>query len=155
MRKLPETVYLVLGGNGAAREACVRLAQQLGLTQRVLFPGYISDVSAFYACADAAVSASRSEGLPFNVLEAMYCGLPVVASAVKGHTDLIEDGKNGLLYVYGDADGCAKQIARLAASDELCAALGDAARASVSQYALGKVLPKVVCAYESVLPENE
>ncbi|MBE6914199.1 MAG: glycosyltransferase family 4 protein [Ruminococcaceae bacterium] len=154
MAQLPENVCLVLAGDGALREACEETAQALSLSQRVLFPGYIADVSAWYACADAAVSASRSEGLPFNILEAMYCGLPVVASAVKGHTDLIDDEKTGLLYDYGDADACAKQIARLTASAALCTALGSAAKASVARYDLAQVLPQVLRAYESVLTDH-
>ena len=49
------------------------------------------------AC-DLYVSASNIEGMPFNLIEAMGCGKTVLASAVKGHTDLIEDGKSGFLF---------------------------------------------------------
>ena len=48
--------------------------------------------------ADVAISSSKSEGLPFNIMESMACGLPVLASNVKGHVDLIEEGKGGYLF---------------------------------------------------------
>ena len=58
--------------------------------ERVLFPGEVQ-MAPWYGAAALAVSASRSEGLPFNIMEAMYYGLPVVASQVKGYTDLLEE----------------------------------------------------------------
>ena len=123
------------------REECRELSQKLGLEDRVLFPGQVRDIPAWYAMADAAVSASRSEGLPFNVMEAMYAGLPVVASQVKGHTDLITDGETGLLYPYGDAEGCAQRVWRLMGSTELRRGLVENARKAVEQYRLEAVLP--------------
>ena len=141
--QLPEHIMLVLAGEGALREECRELAQKLGLEDRVLFPGQVRDIPAWYAMADAAVSASRSEGLPFNIMEAMYAGLPVVASEVKGHSDLIEDGVTGLLYPYGDAEACAEQVMRLVGSEQLRRELGRNARENVEQYGLERVLPVV------------
>ena len=143
LRRLPEQVWLVLAGEGALRKECQELARGLGLEGRVVFPGQVRDIPAWYAMADAAVSASRSEGLPFNVMEAMYAGLPVVASEVKGHTDLIEDGVTGLLYPYGDDQACAAQILRLTASERLRRTLAQNARENVERYGLERVLPVV------------
>lgn len=141
LERLPENVILVLAGEGALREECRGLAQRLGVADRVLFPGQVRDIPAWYTMADVAVSASRSEGLPFNVMEAMYAGLPVVASQVKGHTDLITDGETGLLYPYGDAEGCAQRVWRLMGSTELRRGLVENARKAVEQYRLEAVLP--------------
>ena len=143
MEHLPKQVWLVLAGEGALGEECRGLTRKLGLKDRVLFPGQVRDIPAWYAMADAAVSASRSEGLPFNVMEAMYAGLPVVASQVKGHTDLIEDGVTGLLYPYGDGRACAEQIARLTTSVKLRRELAQNAKADVERYGLDQVLPVV------------
>ncbi|MCI2056191.1 MAG: glycosyltransferase [Oscillibacter sp.] len=149
MPNLPELVKLVLPGNGALIDACKAQAKSLGVQERVLFPGQRSDIPRFLRAADAAVSASRSEGLPFNIMEAMYCSLPVVASAVKGHTDLIEDGKTGLLYNYNDSAGFAHQVRHLLDEPEGAAQIGKLAHAAVWQYGLPEVLSKVMTQYLS------
>ena len=149
MERLPENVVLVLAGEGALLRECREQAGRLG-AGRVVFPGYVQDPGSWYKTADAAVSASRSEGLPFNVMEAMYCGLPVVASAVKGHTDLIRDGETGLLYPYADADACAGQIKRLMDSARLRSDLGARAHAEVLRYGIDAVFPAVTEAYAAL-----
>lgn len=151
LTKLPERAVLVLPGKGALLEPCKALAAQLKLEHRIVFPGQVLDMAPWYAMADAAVSASRIEGLPFNVMEAMYFGLPVAASEVKGHTDLITHGKTGWLYPYGDIAACADALRTLMESTPLRQALGRAAQESVTQYALEQVLPQVLCAYEGIL----
>ena len=153
MALLPERSALVLPGDGALLPACRALAAELGLEDRVLFPGYVRALGPWYAAADAAVSASRIEGLPFNVMEAMHAALPVVASRVKGHVDLIRDGENGLLYPYGDAEACAAGIRRLMDAPALCAALGAAAAADAEDYALERVFPLVWEQYLSMAEE--
>ncbi len=144
MMSLPQNAVLVLCGTGALLDDCKKLAADLNLGNRVLFPGQIADMGAWYRMANAAVTSSRSEGLPFNVMEAMHMELPVVASAVKGHVDLIEDGKNGLLFPYGDAKACAEQLGHLIDDPVLRKELRTQARASVAGYALDAVLPKVM-----------
>lgn len=82
------------------------------------------------------VSASRSEGLPFNIMEAMYAGLPVAASAVKGHTDLIASGQTGLLYPYGDEGAFSRAVLWLLEHPAQAAALGEAARPPCRRHTL-------------------
>lgn len=151
MKKLPSHILLILAGDGDQWDDCRALAEELGLADRISFPGYIQNIGAWYPLADAAVSASRSEGLPFNIMEAMYAGLPVVASSVKGHTDLIADGDTGLLYPYGDEAACAEQILRLANATELQMSLAQKAKDAVLCYELEQVLPLVTAEYESAL----
>ena len=151
MEHLPKQVWLVLAGEGALWEDCRELAQRLGLENRVLFPGQVRGIPVWCAMADAAVTASRSEGLPFNVMEAMYAGLPVVASEVKGHTDLIKDGTTGLLYPYGDEKACAEQIMRLTTSAQLRRELAQHAKADVERYGRDRVLPVVWVQYAALM----
>lgn len=147
MPHLPKNTVLVLCGAGEQLEDCLTLADKLGVSNRVLFPGQITDMGAWYRMADAAVTPSRSEGLPFNVMEAMHMGLPVVASAVKGHTDLIKNGETGLLYSYGDADACAERVEQLMGDSVLRERMREIAKASVEWYALNAVLPMVMEQY--------
>ncbi len=150
---LPERVKLLLPGQGALLETCRALAASLGVGHRVVFPGQVAGMAPLYALADAAVTASRSEGLPFNVMEAMYMGLPVIASEVKGHTDLLRDGETGLLYPYGGEAAFRAAVERLLAEPGLCAALGAAARRAVLPFSLEQVLPQVMEQYLSLAPQ--
>lgn len=154
MTELPGECVLVLPGEGALLEDCKKQAESLGVASRVIFPGQTDKMGAWYAASDAAVTASRSEGLPFNVMEAMHAGLPIAASAVKGHTDLIEDGFTGLLYPYGDAGACAGAIRRLMSDRALRSTLGNNARALSERYSLPSVFPMVTNAYRTVMEEG-
>lgn len=152
MAQLPSWVYLLLPGDGGLLDRCKALARELGVEGRVRFPGHAADMAPWYSAADAAVSSSRSEGLPFNIMEAMYLGLPVVASRVKGHTDLLHEGESGLLFAPGDENACAEQIMRLVEEPPLRQILGLRAQEDAEQYALEHVLPEVMACYEGEKP---
>lgn len=91
-------VKLLFAGDGKLLTECKRLAKKLEIEDNVIFCGHVDEVSNLYCVADIVVSASLSEGLPFNILEALHYGIPVVASSVRGHVDLIENNVNGLLF---------------------------------------------------------
>ena len=148
---LPANFVLVLPGSGALLEECKELAVSLGVAQQTIFPGYVTNMAPWYAAADCAVSASRSEGLPFNVMEAMYCALPVVASDVKGHCDLVSHEQNGLLYPYGDWSACAQQLLYLSRHPYLAQTLAKQAQQDVALYGLEQVFPQVMDAYRTGL----
>ena len=151
LARLPQRVTLVLAGQGAELEGCKALARELGVESRVRFPGQVADLGPWDAAADAAVSSSRSEGLPFNIMEAMYASLPIVASNVKGHSDLLVPEESGLLYSADDPDACAQAVRRLSDDLELCKALGQTAHQAVLHYQLDAVLPQVMDQYLSVV----
>lgn len=149
---LPERVGLLLPGDGALRAECEALAEKLGVRGRVAFPGEAEDMAPWYAAADAAVSASRSEGLPFNIMEAMDRGLCVVCSDVKGNRDLIRHGENGLLFPYGDSAACAERIGAVLASPGESRRMAARARRDAEQYSLENVLPRLMELYLSLVP---
>ena len=100
---LYNTYHLVFIGDGKLFDECGKLCKTLGITGHVTFCGYVGETSAFYQfLAYCVVSASEFEGLPFNIMESLYYGKPVIASNVKGHKDLISDGVNGYLYKYNN-----------------------------------------------------
>ena len=137
---------LLLPGQGAMLEDCRAQARALDAARRVFFPGHVSPMGPWYAAADGAVSVSRSEGLPFNLMEAMACGLPVAATAVKGHVDLVEPEATGLLAPPDDPDALARCFRRLAEDPDLRRRLGQAGREAVQAYALPRVYPQVLAA---------
>ena len=141
---MPENVYLALPGQGQRLEACRELAGKKGVAGRVILPGQISDLSDWYAAADICVSSSRYEGLPFNVMEGMYAGKPMVVTRVKGHTDLVTDGVGGFLYGWNDREEFCDCIRTLAGDEELRRIMGEKNQALVRQYGREQVFSKVL-----------
>ncbi len=146
LRKLPERVFLALPGRGALLEDCRRQAASLGLERRVFFPGQLSELGSWYAAADVSVSASRYEGLPFNIMEGMYAGNPVVASRVKGHTDLVKVGEGGFLYAWNDEEEYLDCVRTLLKDESLMRSMGERNRRAVLDHGLDRVRPLVLAA---------
>lgn len=102
-------VKLVLVGDGDSERSLRALAQRIGVVESVCFVGQKSNPCDFMRAADLYVSASEIEGMPFNIIEALGAKAPILASDIKGHVDLIEDGEEGYLYERGNmADFAAK-----------------------------------------------
>lgn len=111
---------VVIAGVGELDAMLRRLAAELGIADRVYFAGYRRDVSSLLSALDLYVHPSRFEGMPFAVLEAMAASCPIVASAVDGTRELIDDGVHGWLVPPDDPVALAYAID---------AALGDIAEA--------------------------
>ncbi len=121
---------LVLAGEGPERKALEALTQGLGIGQRVHFTGRVNRTQAtalFKGCAFF-VLPSRQEPLGIVNLEAMAAGKAVVAARVGGVPEIVLDGETGLLVPGGDVPALAEALSHLAASPDLCAALGAAGR---------------------------
>lgn len=114
--KLQRTDYkMIFAGEGELFEVCKNKARELGLDDHAKFLGQCSNVNLLYRTCDCLVSASRFEGLPFNVMEALYCGEDVTVSDVKGNIDLAE-GVGGV-YPYGDTERLAEFMSRAVPAD--------------------------------------
>ncbi len=104
---------LLLVGSGAEEMPLRELADKLGVSESVHFTGQTSNPCDYIRASDLYVSASEIEGMPFNIIEALGCGLPILISDIKGHSDLIESESEGILYERGnisDFSEKAKQI---------------------------------------------
>jgi glycosyltransferase involved in cell wall biosynthesis len=132
---------LVMAGDGPLRGEAVAHARARRLLGRVAFPGGVADPATWIAACDAVVLASRSEGTPLALLEAMALGRPVVSTAVGGVPDVVEDEATGLLVPPGNAPALGWALGRLAGDPALRARLGaeGAARAEARFGAHGLV----------------
>jgi glycosyltransferase involved in cell wall biosynthesis len=126
-RRCPEAVLLVVG-DGRHGPALRRRAARLGIQPWTVWPGPIPDAVRCLPAVDVYASASRREGLPLGVLEAMACGLPVVATRVTGHVDLVDEGRSGLLCPPDDPPAMAEALVQLLADPARARALGEAGR---------------------------
>lgn len=81
---------VVFAGSGELLESCRKLAAELGVEDRTVFLGHFENMNLLYRACDCLISAGEFEGLPFNVMEALYCGENVILSDVKGNRDLAE-----------------------------------------------------------------
>lgn len=118
----------VLVGDGPLRPALTRRAAELAVAAH--FTGARADMADVLGCADVVVLASRSEGLPFTLLEAMALGKPVVATRVGGVPEVVEEGRSGRLVPREDPAALATAIADVLEAPD-AAAMGARGRARV------------------------
>ena len=118
--RFPEAELVVIG-KGSARLALEKLAEDLGLSDRTRFTGFVSNAERDSLLAESrvCVCASEKEGWGLTVIEANRVGTPVVASDVPGLRDSVRNGQSGLLAAYGEVDAFADAIGRLLDDDEL------------------------------------
>lgn len=137
---------LLLAGKGALLEECQELVRQLHKEKQIRFLGYVSDIRELYTACDVCVSTSRIEGLPFNIMEAMACGLPVVASDIKGHRELVEDGETGMLYKSRDSEELKERIRAISKNRSFMGKAG--IRDRLEPYGIHRILEQIMEVYE-------
>lgn len=123
----PDAV-LAFAGTGPGQPDAERLAESLGIADRVRFLGARDDVPRLWAAADIALLTSFSEGVSVAALEAMASRRPMVATNVGGNGEVVAHGETGFLAPREDDAAIAEALARLAASPTLRARMGRAAR---------------------------
>lgn len=126
--------YLRVAGDGSLRDELEQEVRRRGVCGRVEFLGALSrrEVLELLSAADAFVLNSTYEGLPHVVLEAMAARVPVVATAVGGTPEVVEDGKTGLLVEPGDRAGLLRALNRLRCNPDFAAALVENAAVALS-----------------------
>ncbi|OIJ11263.1 glycosyltransferase family 1 protein [Anaerobacillus alkalilacustris] len=111
-------IKLLLVGSGDFLNQYQQQVENLGIKDNVDFLGYRKDVVNLMRMSDIAVSASRQEGLPVNVMEAMATGLPLVVTNCRGNRDLVKTGENGFVVEIDDVEGFSNSIYNLYSNKE-------------------------------------
>ena len=143
------SAVLLLVGDGPERAALERLARSHGLGS-VRFLGHRSDVRPTLWASDLAAMPSRLEAMGIAALEALACGLPVVASRVGGIPETVRDGQNGLLVPPEDAAALAAAIGLLLSDDARRRSLVAGAVKLVEPYGLDRFVAKLEAKYREL-----
>jgi glycosyltransferase involved in cell wall biosynthesis len=146
---------LIFVGDGPERQRLETRAAALGISQRVVFTGEVADVQPFYAAADVMVLPSHSEGSPYVLLEAMAANLAIVATAVGGVPEMVEDQKSALLVPAGEPQAMAVAIDHILSEPELRSRLTANAAALVSTiYSPATYLHSLVKIYRDLVTSS-
>jgi glycosyltransferase involved in cell wall biosynthesis len=150
-----ENVRLVILGEGDERRNLEKLAKKLGVADKVDLPGVVAfeEVPGYLAAADLFCFASVSETQGLVTMEAMSVGLPVVAVAASGTSDVVEDGMDGLL-TDSDAHELAQAIIRVLQDDELREGLKTAALKKVDSFDIKKQSEQMVGVYHQAIESH-
>ena len=127
-----KTIRLWIYGEGPQRASLLRQAHDLGLDDSVRFQGAIENVAAVLQIADVFIMPSHFEGMSNAVLEAMACGVPVIATDVPGNREIIEHNRTGLLVPSGDTAALAGAMTSLLDNPALAGLLSENARKQVA-----------------------
>lgn len=145
-----DRIHYVLCGKGQQLTHLQRLVRDKKLEANVHFLGYRKDVADIYPQADIFAFPTRREGLGLAALEAMYCGLPVIASNTRGIRDYMVDGRSGCLRDSEDAAGFADAIRILKEDTALRKRCGAYNRETVKPFCLEPVKDEVLALFKSM-----
>jgi len=150
-----QPLYLLLVGGGELLAPMQQRARELGIAERVRFLGVRSDIPAVLNAADIFTLPSRYEGNPMSVMEAMAAGLPVVATAVGGVPELVEEGVSGFLTPNEDLDALVAALQRLVDKADVRQQMGEAAlRRAQEKFDVRHTVRAYEALYEAILQQK-
>jgi N-acetyl-alpha-D-glucosaminyl L-malate synthase BshA len=148
-KQLPATLVLV--GDGPDRDAAEHQVDGLGLRKDVRFLGKVESVGDVLRGADLFLLPSATESFGLAALEAMACGVPVIASAAGGIPEVVDDGKTGFLAPPGDVATMSERALRLLGNSTEHERIQRAAAARALDFSADRVVPRYEALYEEVL----
>lgn len=146
LRDFPRA-QLTIAGKGALRPRLEALASDLGVVGNVSMPGFVEGVPRLLFESDLFLTASAYEGLPNAVMEAMYAGVPVVATDAPGTVDLVRHAVTGVLVPGGDHEALAQAAVSLLRDSERMQGLAERARRTIVE---NYSVERMVSAYEQL-----
>jgi glycogen(starch) synthase len=143
-----------VAGDGPERHRIETLTKSLDGNHRVLLPGHVSNLRAYYAMADLMVLPSHSEGSPNVLLEAMAAGLPIVATRVGGVPEIVRHGQSAILVEPRKPRALANGISLLLADHSLARQLGANALRAVLDYSPLARAQALIQIYDELVPSR-
>lgn len=153
--KQHKNAYLCLIGDGSQREVLKQLAVTLNLQENIIFVGHTTEVWKHMVGLDTYVCSSRSEGVPYSILEAMACSLPVISTKVGGIPAILHDQQEGMLIPPGNSDALAEGMRDLLSNPSKAAELGRNAMDRVNrEFTAEQMTENVQAMYDEILRKN-
>ncbi len=150
--ELAQRARLAIVGYGPRQTALQELAASLGIAEHVWMPGALKNVPDVLRSFDVFVLPSLAEGISNTILESMAAGLPVIATAVGGNVELIDDGESGCFIQPGDVQGLADVLARYISDTGLRRGQGARARQiAIERYGLEAMIGRYQSVYETLI----
>lgn len=154
VKDLPEAKFLIVG-EGPLREKLEELGKRLKVKDNIIFTGFRSDIKEILASIDVLVMPSLLEGLPMVLLEGMAMAKPIVATNIDGISEVLENGKTGLLVPPKDTDTLAEAIIEILNNKRKASHLGQNARKMVEEkFSVEKMVEQIEWVYEGLLNEK-
>ena len=151
LRTVP-ALQLVIAGEGPLRPVLEQQIEQLGIKSSVTLLGYRNDVPRLLRALDGFVLSSKEEGLGTSILDAMACGLPVVATAAGGIPEMVRPGRTGFLVPAGDVTAMAAAMVCMVSDHSSVAELVENAKQMVqTEFAVESMIEGNLKVYEQVL----
>lgn len=148
LKTLPE-IKVIFAGRGKLLEKMKKYSQQLGVASRIDFLGFRDDIDKLLAISDIGISSSRQEGLGINIAEAMYMGLPIVATDTRGHREMVKHGENGFLFELNNTKQFMKFISAIASDKKLRDSFGKRSTELVEKFSLSNSIEAMARIYKS------
>lgn len=150
--KNPEIKFFIVG-EGPERTKLEALARRLGIKEKVIFTGFLRGYKLTRAlqASEMFVTASQSENMPISILEAMACGLPIIAVSALGIPEIVKNGVNGFLSVPGQPKEMARNILELFEKNDLWEKFSLASRELSLTYSREKIAELHEAAYRRVV----
>ena len=142
---------LLFVGDGPERVRAQQLAEELGVGSREQFLGTQMPVAELLACSDLFLLPSEHEAFGLVALEAMACGVPVVATRVGGIPEVVTEGESGFLTAVGDVEAMAEHGVALLANRDAWDAASAAARRDAERFGATRVVPMYEAYYQEVV----
>ena len=149
-KAIDRPVELRIVGEGPLQYDMEVLVEKLGIEEHVRFMGVRSDIGVAIACAHLLLLPSQEESFGMAALEAMACGVPVVASRVGGLPEVIDDGRSGLLFPVGNTGEAAEKAVKLLKNPEFYGSiLKEALKDAEQKFGMNKIVDQYEGLYEN------
>ena len=146
-----DKLHYLICGRGPELNNLKALANELGVENQIHFLGFRTDIKELAKTSDIFLFTTKQEGMPRSMMEAMACGLPCIASKIRGNVDIIEDGVNGYLCDTMDYVAFAKKINKLSSDEMLRKEISKANIEKIKEYDISVVEEEIKGIYNEVL----
>ena len=148
----PMRLLILAGGPFASYQT---LLDDLGLAESVIVREGVIDVEEYLTVADGGLYTSESESFGLSILETLFHGKPVVAFRVGGIPEVVTDGASGFLHSFGDIEGMAASLTRLAQAPALARSMGEAGeREATMKFSAEKIVPQYEALYQRLVRQR-